>query len=136
MKVVLDTNILVSALITPSGISGKIHELWKDGSFHLTVSEEQIRELQSTFSKPHIRKLVAPYAVGKLINDLRSFGIVVDSYPRPSRSIDPNDNYLLGMAEAASAQYLVTGDKGHLLSLVRHKQTRSLSARQFLDRIG
>jgi uncharacterized protein len=51
------------------------------------------------------------------------------------RSADPDDNFLLALAEAGAADYLVTGDKGGLLTLKKHKQTQIVTARQFTERI-
>jgi uncharacterized protein len=51
--------------------------------------------------------------------------------PRVERSPDPTDDFLLALSEAGNADYLVTGDKGGLLALDRHKATRIISARDF-----
>ena len=55
----------------------------------------------------------------------------VGPLPPVKRSPDPNDDFLLAMAEAGKADYLVTGDKRGLLSLHRHKATRIISAVDF-----
>jgi predicted nucleic acid-binding protein len=47
------------------------------------------------------------------------------------RSPDPDDNFLLALAEAGNADYLVTGDKSGLPSLASHKSTRIITARDF-----
>jgi predicted nucleic acid-binding protein len=47
------------------------------------------------------------------------------------RSPDPGDNYLLALAEAGEADYLVTGDKCDLLTLARHKSAQIITARDF-----
>ncbi len=51
--------------------------------------------------------------------------------PRVKRSPDPGDNYLLALAEAGEADYLVTGDKSGLLVLAHHKSARIITARDF-----
>jgi len=55
----------------------------------------------------------------------------VDPLPRMVRSSDPTDDFLLAMSEGGKADYLVTGDKGGLLALGRHKATRIVSAKEF-----
>ena len=55
----------------------------------------------------------------------------VGQLPRLKRSPDPGDNYLLALAEASKADYLVTGDKSGLLVLARHKSARIITARDF-----
>ena len=58
---------------------------------------------------------------------------IIEPLPRVLRSPDPEDNFLLALAQAGKADYLVTGDKSGLLSLVRHEGTRIISARDFAE---
>jgi len=136
MKVVLDTNIIVSGLINPGGTPGTIYRYWLEKQFVLLASEEQITEVRNTLRKPSIRYKMARPTIGKAINDLREIGIHVRSSPYPQVSPDPTDNFLLAMAEYGRADFLITGDKSHLLQLASYKQTRIVSARQFLDLLG
>jgi predicted nucleic acid-binding protein len=52
--------------------------------------------------------------------------------PVVDRSSDPADNFLLAMAEAGSADYLVTGDKQHVLALKTHGRTKIIKVREAL----
>ena len=131
MRVVLDTNILISALLVQTGHSAAIYLAWQEGYFTLLVCAEQLDELRATFRKPGIAARIKPYKAGRLVNQLTRLAEVVDPLPRVRRSPDPTDDYLLGLAEAGAADYLVTGDKSGLLNLVRHKTTRILSASRF-----
>ncbi len=59
--------------------------------------------------------------------------MMCDTLPEVFDSPDPKDNYLLAVAQVAQvarAELLVTGDKGHLLSLRKHRTTRIVTARQ------
>jgi predicted nucleic acid-binding protein len=56
--------------------------------------------------------------------------------PQVRRSADPDDDFLLALAEAGAADYLVTGDNGGLLTLKKHKRTQIITARQFTERIA
>ena len=58
------------------------------------------------------------------------------SAPSMTRAADPADDYLLALCEAARADYLVTGDKSHLLALKSHRDTRIVSARTLANRLG
>ena len=58
MRVVLDTNILVSALISPSGHPAAIYDAWEDGKFTLLTCVEQLDELRSTLQKPRVAELI------------------------------------------------------------------------------
>jgi putative PIN family toxin of toxin-antitoxin system len=75
---------------------------------------------------PKIRARLSPALAGRLVNRMRDLAIVVEKLPKVTRSPDPDDNYLLALAEAGDAQLLVTGDKP-LLALKRHKSTRIVS---------
>ena len=51
-------------------------------------------------------------------------------------SPDPWDNFLLAMAEAGEADWLVTGDKADLLWLGKHRATKIISVREFAEKLG
>jgi putative PIN family toxin of toxin-antitoxin system len=131
MRVVLDTNIIVSALIASSGKPAAIIDAWLDGGFTLLTCGMQVEELRSTLQKPRVAELVKPYKAGRLVNQIKSLAEDVGRLPRVKRSPDPTDDFLLALSEAGQAGYLVTGDKGGLLALRRHKITRIVSAREF-----
>lgn len=131
MRVVLDTNVLIAALLTPMGAPGEIYRAWAEGAFVLLISEEQIDELRRTLSKPALAARIRPHHAGRLVNNLRNMAEMLVALPHVVRSPDPTDDFILAMAEAGEADYLVTGDKGDLLALKRHSGTRILSVREF-----
>jgi uncharacterized protein len=61
MRVVLDTNILVSALISPAGNPAAIYNAWEDGKFTLLTCREHLDELGATLEKPRVAELIRPY---------------------------------------------------------------------------
>jgi putative PIN family toxin of toxin-antitoxin system len=131
MRAVLDTNILVSALLVPTGNPAKIYRVWQEGFFTLLVCPEQLDELRATLRKPRIAERIKPYTAGRLVNELKELAQHVGDLPRVERSPDPTDDFLLALSEAGGADYLVTGDKSGLLALSRHKTTRIVTARKF-----
>ena len=131
MRVVLDTNILISALISSAGNPAIIYSAWEDGKFTLLTCAEHLDELRATLQKPRVADLIKPYNAGRLVNQIKRLAEDVGPLPRVKRSPDPNDDFLLAMSEAGKAGYLVTGDKSGLLSLHRHKATRIISATEF-----
>jgi putative PIN family toxin of toxin-antitoxin system len=133
VRVILDTNVLISALLVPSGAPGAIYRAWADGAFTLLVSDEQIGELRRTLAKPALAVRIRPHHAGRLVNNLRKLAEDVGPLPRVENSPDPDDNFLLAMVEAGNAEYLVTGDKSGLLKLGRHGGARIISARAFAD---
>ena len=133
MRVILDTNVLISALLTPFGATGAVYRSWTEGGFILLVTTEQLTELRQTLQKPALAARIRPHRAGHLINLLRRVAEEVGPLPKVERSPDPSDDFLLAMAEAGGADYLVTGDHSGLLTLVRHAGTRIVSVREFAE---
>ena len=131
MRVVLDTNIIVSALLAPAGKPAAIIRIWLDGKFTLLTCAAQVDELHSTLQKPHVAERIKPHTAGRLVNQVKKLAEDIDPLPRVERSPDPTDDFLLALSEAGKADYLVTGDKSGLLALDRHKGTRIVSASEF-----
>lgn len=136
MRVVLDTNILVSALITAAGKPAAIVDAWSEGKFTLLTCAAHLDELRSTLEKPRVAALIKPYQAGRLVNQIQRLAEDVGPLPMVERSPDPADDFLLALSEAGRADYLVTGDKSGLLALGHHKATRIVSARSFAARIA
>jgi putative PIN family toxin of toxin-antitoxin system len=131
MRVVLDTNIIVSALLAPAGKPAAIIRIWLDGKFTLLTCAAHVDELCSTLQKPRVSERIKPHKAGRLVNQIKKLAEDIDPLPRVERSPDPTDDFLLAMSEGGKADYLVTGDKTGLLALAHHEGTRIVSARDF-----
>ena len=136
MRLILDTNILVAALITRGTPPDKLYEAWRDGRFTLLTSELQIEEIRRVTRREGIRFRIHQAEAGRLVNDLRRMATLIHHLPTLDVSPDPYDNFLLAMAQAGHADLLVTGDKRDLLSLSNHQGTRILTARDALGLLG
>lgn len=136
MRIILDTNIIVSGLISEHGAPAQLLNAWTDRAFMLVTSTIQISEIGSVTHRPVVRPLITPSHAGRFINDLHRFGTVLDHLPTVERSRDPNDNFLLAMAEASTAEYLVSGDKRDILALARHGNTNIITANEMLRLLG
>jgi uncharacterized protein len=136
MRVVLDTNILLSALINRHGTPAQLITGWRERRYDLVTSTEQLIELGDVARRPVLRARIVPSTVGRLIRDLRKLAEVLTRLPAIERSADPADNFLLAMAEAGNANYLVSGDRRGVLALGTHGITQILRAREFLDVLG
>jgi hypothetical protein len=132
LRLVVDTNVLVSALLSPESLPAQLVVLWRAGRFELLTSADQLDELMRVTRYPKIRERLPPSVAGRLINQLRELAIVVHRLPDVTASADPHDDYLLATASAGSAAFLVTGDKAGLLSLGSYEGTRILTVREFL----
>jgi putative PIN family toxin of toxin-antitoxin system len=131
MRVVLDTNILVSALLLPTGHPAAAYRAWHEGYYTLLSCAEQLDELHVVLQKPKLAFRIRPYDAGRLVNELKKLAETISALPRTRLSPDPDDNFLLALSEAGKADYLVTGDKSGLLVLGHHGATRIVTARDF-----
>jgi len=128
MRAVLDTKHSCERLLGDTSLPSRVLVLWREGKFSLLTSEEQLEELRRVTRDPRLSARLSPGLVGRLINEIRDVALDVEALPLVERSPDPYDNYLLAIAEAGQADYLVTGDKSGLLYLDRHKGTQIISA--------
>jgi putative PIN family toxin of toxin-antitoxin system len=113
MRAVLDTNVLFSALISPSGTPNEIYRAWRAGRFELVTSHEQLDEIRRASRYPKLRAVVAHSKVGTLVNIMKRGPVVLDRVERGAYGdiSDPGDVFLLAMAVQGNADYLVTGDR-------------------------
>ena len=132
MRVVLDTNVLISALLNPNAPPAELLTAWRSGQFELLTAVPQIDELARVTRYPKLRGRLNPALAGRLINELRDLGTEVTALPPVDVSPDQYDNYLLSIASGGRANYLVTGDKRDLLALRKHESTSIVSVRDFL----
>lgn len=132
MRVILDTNILISALIISGSPPGRLYDAWREERFELLTSQAQLDEFRRVTRYPRLRQYIQPAEAGTVCNEVRQLATVVATSPPVDVSPDPADNYLLSMAKTGKADYLVTGDSGDLLALGRHETTRIVTARKMV----
>lgn len=135
MRVVLDTNVLIAALLTRGTPPDKIYEAWRDGRFQLASCERQLEEINRVSRRSFFKDRLTPGVAGRMVNDIRALALLCDPLPDVRASSDPDDDFLLATAQAAGADYLVTGDKGGLLVLKKRGVTTILTARALLKRL-
>ncbi|MGA7413854.1 MAG: putative toxin-antitoxin system toxin component, PIN family [Bryobacteraceae bacterium] len=126
MLVILDTNILLSALLSPSGAPARLLDCWERKAFTLVACDALIAEFRDVASRPFFRARFRASAAELLAAGLRDFSLFCRDLPASPVAPDPKDSYLLALAEAGPAGFLVTGDK-QLLALQRHKSTRIIT---------
>ncbi len=135
MRVILDTNVLLSALLRPGSVPDQLVEAWLAGRYVLVTHETQIAEFRDTSRRAHLRTRIDRGDAGTLVNHLRKRAEVVPRLPQVTRSSDPKDDYLLALCQVGKADVLVTGDKAGLLALGSHAGTAIVTARTLLDRL-
>lgn len=123
MRLILDTNVLLSAFIKVDSKPYKVIQAWLDDRFDLLSSVEQLEEVTRVSRYPHVRRFIEPAEVGWLVNRIRDRALIIERLPKVDASPDPGDNFLLAMAEGGNADYLVTGDKAGVLAIRKHGKT-------------
>jgi uncharacterized protein len=131
VRVILDTNILLSGLLSPYGIPARLVDAWLDRRFVLVSHPIQLDKFCAVSRRDKIRMLVRPSEAGRLVNQITALAQMPSRLPQVQRSRDPRDDFLLALCEAGSADRLVTGDKDDLLSLGHHASTRMVTAATF-----
>jgi len=132
VRAVLDANVLIAALLSPSGAPAQLIGRWLGGDFDLVVSERLLNELERALAYPKLRRRISEGEADELVALFRLAAVVApDPGTSADRSVDPGDDYLLALAESGRA-VLVSGDR-HLLDL--GDQLPIQTARSFLNRL-
>jgi len=133
-RAVLDTNVFVSALISPKGPPAAILRALRLQGFTLVCSPPINEEIVEVLNRPHIRDR---YGLGDRIFDvsfiLWELAEVVIDFAEVKVCSDPDDDKFLATAIAGGADYLVTGDVADLLRLHRYKDVTIVSPREFVS---
>lgn len=138
LKAVLDTNVLVSGLISDQGPPRQLVDAWLDGRYILVTSLYQVEELNHVLSYPRIaRRLVLEEADLEMILAalLSQAQVVAGELQLPGVTRDPKDDPLVACAVEGGADYLVSGDQD-LLVLGKYENTRVVTAREFVELLG
>jgi putative PIN family toxin of toxin-antitoxin system len=133
VRALFDANVFVAALLSRTGPSARLIELWLDAAFELVVCPALLVEVKRALGHPKLRSHVEPADAQRfveLVSELAEMAPDPDR-PPPVRSADPDDAYLLALA-AREQVPLVSGD-GHLLAL--RDRAPVFSPRDFLDRL-
>ena len=113
MRVILDTNVLLGALIAPHGPPDTIYRAWRTGRFDLVTSVVQLDELRRASRHSKLKAILPAHRIGTMINNLQR-AVVLHALPPLAdgvEALDPNDTFVLAMALGGEADYLVTGDR-------------------------
>src|SRR3546814_7162842 len=93
LRVILDTNILLSGLISPGGVPAQLIEAWLDRKFILVSHALQLDELREVSRREKIRSLIRPSEAGRLINQISAVAQIPVALPNVARSPDPRDDF-------------------------------------------
>jgi putative PIN family toxin of toxin-antitoxin system len=134
VNVLLDTNVLVSALLSDSSPPAEIVRRWEEGAFDVIVSPALLSELERALAYPQVAKylrltpdkvdsFIRGYAASASLVEPQIYLYIIES--------DPGDNKVLECAAAGSADYIVSGDR-HLLDMKEYRGIVILPPASFL----
>ncbi len=136
MRLVLDTNILVSALITRGSPPDGLYQGWQRGEFVLLTSLPQLAELERVVYSPKLQRFIKADSADDMLFLVRQGSEIITDLPTVFYSADTDDNVIIATALKGRADYLVTGDKKDILHLQEADGVRFVTARQMLDIIA
>ena len=114
IRVVFDTNVLISVLLSPGGVPGQLVQAWREERLSLCLSEELLAELEEVVARPHLRKAATmkPKLVKEFLERLRKDAEfhVEELILEPTVPTDPDDDVIVATAVATNAQVIVSGD--------------------------
>jgi putative PIN family toxin of toxin-antitoxin system len=103
VRVVLDTGILVAALITRDTPPDQLYQLWRKRRFTLITSESQLDEFRRVTRYRKLRQFLKAHEAGTLLRGVRARAVVVSELPEIDLVDDPDDNIVLATALAGAA---------------------------------
>ena len=135
MRVVIDANILISAVISKNDQSPpkQLYRLWRKRAFEVAITEEILSEIERVLKYPHLVKLHqwGDHEIAKFIKILSRKSVIVKPDFRLSVSSDETDNRYIECAVESGARYVISGDKKHLLSITEYSGIKFISAAAF-----
>ena len=134
MRIVLDTNVLISALTFPGSRPDHVLSRIRRREIELFISPFILSELDRVLRE---KFRFSTKEADARVRAIRAIAHLVQPTERASViTAKDDDNRILECALAAQAEFLVTGDKEHLLPLESYRNTRIVTPSQFLDLLG
>lgn len=132
IKVVIDTNVFISGIFWKGNYCSKIIEAWKFESITMVSSLEIIEELGEILKDFKIQ--MPEEMIKEWQNKIIENSILVK--PREKLDIvknDPKDNKFFEAAITGNAEYIISQDKKHILSIKEYKGIKTISPEEFLQ---
>jgi len=138
LRVVLDTNVFVSSLLSTEGTPAQLLNAWREGRYMLVTSPAIIAEVVEVLESPRISKkyLVRHQDVENLVDVLKTDAVLVPGEAGVKGSVprDPRDEMFLSCAIDANADCIVSGDR-HLLDLQTFRGIPILTVNEFAEEL-
>ncbi len=135
MNVVFDCNIIISFLLSRGSVISSIFNSWSQGKFLVLISDEIMQEIEEVVTRFITRRLIQKKEADDFLDFLRSSALLINVESQCKPSKDKKDNRYINCAIDGEADYLVTGDKKHLLNIKKVGKTQIVSSKEFLKLI-
>jgi putative PIN family toxin of toxin-antitoxin system len=129
LRLVIDTNVLVSAAIKPAGLQRTVLLLAVTKPARLYVSRAILEDYRDVLGRPELR--IRKGARQQLLQLIKNHSFTMVPARRLDVAADPDDNIFLECAEAAHADYLITGNLKHFPRF--WKETKIITPREFIS---
>ena len=130
MRVVLDTNILISALITKGTPPDNLYQAWLNGEIEVVMTVAQIAEIRDVLIRPRLKRFIHTDEAVAIVENIDEYALILTDAPVVDISPDPNDNPILAAAIAGKVDLIVSGDKKHMVALREVQGIPVLTARE------
>ena len=136
MRVVLDTKILIGALITKGTPPDRLYQAWLRGEIELVTSTAQMAEMANVLVQPRLQRFLDADEAKAIVENIGTRAIILYGLPAVNLSPDPKDNPILAAAFAGKVDLIVSDDKKHMLALGTVEGVPVVTAREALERIS
>lgn len=133
-KVVIDTNVYVSYLMASRSDTAVAQAVrYAHGRHHLYQSPETFAELEEVLARPKFARYFSPDAAQGLLDKIKASATFLEPTTKPQISPDPDDNKFFALAEAADADFLLSGDTKHVLTILDYRNAQTIAPVDFID---
>jgi len=135
--VVPDENVFVSGATIAVGPSAQVLRAWREKKIEVATSEVILENMEIVLRYDHVRKFtkMSDERITEYIDSIREFAIIVAGNTPLIISPDPKDNKIFACAIEAKADYIISGDKKHVLAIESYKGVKTISPKNFVTDI-
>ena len=139
MKIIIDTNVHISALAFGGNLSKKLSEIYQFEQIQTYTSISIFEELQEKLNSPKFNKItkgkINQSNLDEYLSNYKSETIFIEPSIKVNICRDPDDNMFLELALEIQADYIITGDKD-LLTLNQFQSTKLCNISDFVNQFG
>lgn len=132
-RLVLDTNILIAALLRKNTAPYRLYEAWRNKVYELITSQAQLDELKRVMGYAKLERYFSREEAQEMFTGIATYATCTTHLPLVHYSSDPDDNLILATAIAGKAHYVVSGDKSDMLALTQGEAIPIITACRAID---